>query len=77
MQKIAYKITYDRVAEAIYMYINKGKIENTLVLNENVNIDVDGEGRVIGMEILGVSDKAAEGYKKCLSMTQNPVLTLI
>lgn len=59
------------------MYINKGKIEKTFILNENVSIDVDSGGRVIGMEILDVSDKAADGYKKWLSVAQNPVLTLI
>ena len=71
------KMTYDRKAEAIYIYINKAKIDKTVVLNDNVNIDLDSAGNMVGMEILGVSNDTAKKYKNKLSLMGNPAPTLI
>ncbi len=50
------KTTYDPEAEAIYMFINKAKIEKTLSFNDLVQIDLDIKENIVGIEVLGVSN---------------------
>src|SRR5687768_6904923 len=54
-----YKYTYDDNAEALYIYTHnyndnkiRKKVDKTLSLSENLNIDLDNEGKILGIEIL-------------------------
>lgn len=52
------KITLDKEADAAYIYfkeISDGEVANTISLNESINIDLDKEGKTIGIEILNAS----------------------
>ena len=50
------KITYDKKADAMYMYFQKGKkIARTIELADLLIADLDKLGKVIGIEILCVS----------------------
>lgn len=52
------KIEYDKDADAAYLYfkeIEEGEVTQTISLNESVNIDLDAEGRTLGIEILEAS----------------------
>ena len=52
------KITFDKEADAAYLYfkeISEGEVEKTISLNESINIDLDKEGRTLGIEILDAS----------------------
>ena len=52
------KIEYDKEADAVYFYfkeIDEGEVVQTISLNESVNIDLDKEGRTLGIEILDAS----------------------
>jgi len=52
------KITLDREADAAYIYfsdIKHGEVAKTISLNESINIDLDSEGRTLGMEIINAS----------------------
>lgn len=49
------KIKYDKIADAIYIYINKKKIRKTIKLKDRLLVDVDDEGKIIGIEILSAS----------------------
>ena len=52
------KITFDKDADAAYIYfkdISEGEVVKTISLNDSVNIDLDSEGRTIGIEILEAS----------------------
>lgn len=52
------KITYDKEADAAYIYfkdISQGEVDRTISINESVNIDLDKEGRTIGIEVLDAS----------------------
>ncbi len=52
------KITLDKEADAAYIYfkeISEGEVANTISLNESVNIDLDKDGKTIGIEILNAS----------------------
>ena len=52
------KITFDKEADAAYIYlkeISPEEIAQTISLNESVNIDLDSEGRTLGIEIIDAS----------------------
>ncbi len=52
------KIEYDKDADAAYIYfkeIEEGEVAQTISLNESINIDLDNEGRTLGIEILDAS----------------------
>ncbi len=52
------KTTYDKEADAAYVYfkdISEGEVKQTISLNDSVNIDLDSQGKTIGIEILNAS----------------------
>jgi len=49
------KFNYDRVADAIYLNLSKGKIKKTVELDNSVVVDVGEKGKLIGIEILNFS----------------------
>ncbi len=52
------RIEYDKSADAAYIYfkeINKGEVVQTISLNDSVNVDLDSEGKTLGIEILEAS----------------------
>lgn len=50
------KLEYDKDANAAYLYIvdsiKRGGVAKTLSLNDNILLDFDKKGRVLGVEIL-------------------------
>ena len=52
------KIEIDKDVDAGYIYfkdIKKGEVMSTISLNESLNVDLDSEGKILGIEILKVS----------------------
>jgi len=52
------KTTFDKEADAVYIYlkdISPGEVVKTISLNDSVNINLDSEGKAIGIEILEAS----------------------
>ncbi len=52
------KMEYDKDVDVAYIYfkdINEGEVAQTISLNESVNIDLDNEGRTLGIEIIDAS----------------------
>ena len=61
------KITYDKEADAAYIYfkeISPGEVVQTISLNDSINIDLDSEGRTIGIEILDASKNLPSVFLK-------------
>ncbi len=49
------KITYDKEADAAYIYfkeLSPEEVSQTISLNDSVNIDLDKDGKTLGIEIL-------------------------
>lgn len=46
---------YDPEADAIYVYLVEAPVARTRMLDDFRNVDLDGEGGVVGVEFLGVS----------------------
>jgi len=53
------KIEYDKEVDALYIRIQEKKVSHTKEIEEGINLDIDEDGKVIGLEIIG----AAERYK--------------
>lgn len=49
------KIQYDKKANALYIYLSSKKIVRTACVSENMNIDLDAKGSIVGIEILDIS----------------------
>jgi uncharacterized protein YuzE len=48
-------ITYDKEADAMYIYLRDVKVYKTKVLSEHILVDVDSKNVPIGVEILDAS----------------------
>ena len=49
------RVEYDRKADAMYIWLRKAKYDISEELAENVIIDLDKNGRIIGIEVLDAS----------------------
>ena len=49
------RVEYDAKADAMYIWLRKARYELSEELAENVIIDLDRSGRIIGIEILDVT----------------------
>lgn len=51
------KITYDKIANAAYMTLRKGKVAKTVEMSDNVIIDLNKKGNLLGIEMLDASNQ--------------------
>jgi uncharacterized protein YuzE len=60
------RIEIDRESDAAYIYfkeISKGEVVRTISLNDSINIDLDSEGRTLGIEILDASKNLPSSFE--------------
>ncbi|MDD1744912.1 MAG: DUF2283 domain-containing protein [Candidatus Methanoperedens sp.] len=50
-------ITYDKDADCLYIQFQQGKVNKTRKIEEGILVDLDEEGRIYGIEIVGVSER--------------------
>ncbi len=53
-------ITYDKEADAMYLTIAHGKVKKTIPINPRVIVDIGEKGKIIGVELLFVSEKMSK-----------------
>ena len=58
---ITVRVEYDSKADSMYIWFRKAKYEISEELVENVAIDLDKSGRIIGIEILDASKNLGKG----------------
>ncbi|OHA01068.1 MAG: hypothetical protein A3C11_02110 [Candidatus Sungbacteria bacterium RIFCSPHIGHO2_02_FULL_49_12] len=58
------KISYDKIADAVYIQAAKRKIAKTKKIQGNLIVDFDAGGNVRGVEILAASEWFSMGHKK-------------
>lgn len=61
---------FDKEADAAYIYfkeIGNGEVTETITLNDSVNIDLDKNGKIIGIEILDASEHLPSSPFKALA----------
>jgi len=55
------KTTYDKQADALYIYFTSGKsVTKTEEVKEDIMVDYDDDGSLIGLEILDASKKLSK-----------------
>ncbi len=50
-------INYDKIADAVYVYVSKAKVAKTIKIEDKLNIDVDSSGSLVGIELLDASSQ--------------------
>ncbi len=50
------KIEYDRKVDALYIRLQEKYVSRTVEIDEGVNIDLDENGRLIGLEVLDATE---------------------
>ena len=53
------KIEYDREVDALYIRLQDKYVARTIEIEEGLNIDVDENGRLIGLEVLDATERYA------------------
>ena len=51
------KIQYYKIADAMYIYLKKGKVSKTIKMKDRLLVDVDKSGKILGLEILDASSQ--------------------
>ncbi len=62
------KIEYDPKADAIYIRLSNGTVADSDEVRPNVFLDTDANGRVLGIEMLGVSKLTDKPNEMSLEM---------
>ena len=48
-------IQYDAAADAAFIDITDGVSTSTVIVSDNINVDLDSQGRLLSIEVLSVS----------------------
>ena len=51
------KIEYDKDVDALYIRIQEKKVAHTREIEEGINLDIDEDGKIIGLEIIGATER--------------------
>ena len=51
------KIEYDKEVYALYIRIQEKLVAHTKEIEEGINLDLDADGKVIGLEIIGATER--------------------
>ena len=62
------KIQYDKQADALYIYIGKGKIKKTVKAGKNTLIDLGEKDRVLGVEFYKISRSVSQEKLQSISL---------
>jgi len=54
------RIEYDKAVDALYIRIQEKKVFKTKEIAEGVNIDFDESGKLIGLEIIGATERYSQ-----------------
>lgn len=56
------KITYDKEADALYIKLTDNKVVQSEEIEENVVIDLDGENKIVGIEVVYFVSKHKQDF---------------
>ncbi len=51
------KIEYDKEVDALYIRIQEKYVAHTKELEEGINLDIDEDNNIIGLEIIGATER--------------------
>ena len=50
-------LNYDKDADCLYIQFQQGKVHKTRKMENDILVDLDEEGKIFGIEIVGVSER--------------------
>ncbi len=56
------KITFDKEADAVYIETSEKEFSNNRKIDDETIIDLDENGKIIGIELLNVSKRMSEDF---------------
>lgn len=75
------KIVYDSKADAAYVYlkdsVKTGEVKQTITLNENLIVDLDKNGKLLGLEVLDAAANLTKDAIKAFSQQKKPTVQSI
>jgi uncharacterized protein YuzE len=69
------RVEYDQKADAMYIWLRKAKYDISEELAENVVLDLDKNGRIIGIEVLDASKNLGKELVTRILHTEKIVTT--
>ncbi len=54
------KIEYDHEVDALYIRIQEKEVAHTKELEEGINLNIDKNGKIIGLEIIGAVERYSQ-----------------
>jgi len=51
------KIEYDNEVDALYIRIQEKEVSRTKEIEEGINLDIDKDNKIIGLEIIGATER--------------------
>ncbi len=54
------KVSYDRVADALYIRLREGSVADSVELNEGIIVDLNERGEIVGLEIINFSKSGVD-----------------
>ena len=62
------KITFDKEADAVYIEFSDGKFGSNKKIDDNTIIDLDKDGKILGIELLDVSQRIPKDFLSNISV---------
>ena len=62
------KITFDKEADAVYIEFSDGKFASNKKIDNDTIIDLDAKGKILGIELLGVSKRMSKDFLSNISI---------
>jgi len=62
------KITFDKEADAVYIEFGDGKFASNKKIDNDTIIDLDAKGKILGIELLGVSKRMSKDFLSNISI---------
>ena len=56
------KITFDKEADTMYIELNEGNFSSNKKIDNETILDLDEDGKILGIELLNINDKIANNF---------------
>jgi len=70
------RVTYDPEADIIYLVLREGEVHDSKEANEDVRLEYDKEGQLIGIEIMNAKTNVIATIAKEISQKINNTLQI-
>ena len=70
------KIEYDKESDSLYILLKDARVDDNVDIEEGVTVDLDENKHIIGIEILGASNKLSLENITSVTISNLPVETV-